>query len=64
MPIPTPPSPPDGLPVPLGALSPWQLSVRDSPILNLNRDAPLPAEAEVVVIGSGLCGELLSFPSS
>ena len=56
MPIATPTAPPSGLPVPLGALSPWQLSVREHPLLNANRDAPLPLDADVVVIGSGLCG--------
>ncbi|KAL7415152.1 FAD dependent oxidoreductase-domain-containing protein [Mrakia frigida] len=61
MPTPTPPSPPPGLPVPLGALSPWQISVRSNPILNLNRDTPLPSEAQVVLIGSGLTGALTAY---
>lgn len=57
MPIASPPPAPAGLPVSLGDRSPWQISVKDDPLLNINKDAPLPSEVDVVVIGSGLCGE-------
>ena len=49
------------LPVPLGALSHWQRSTRDHPLLNAGRDNRLPLDADVVIIGSGLCGQ---FPIS
>ncbi|WWC58190.1 uncharacterized protein I303_100726 [Kwoniella dejecticola CBS 10117] len=63
----TPPPHPH-LPIPLGGLSVWQHSTRDHPLLNAGRDDPLPAEADVVIIGSGLCGavtahSLLNDPS-
>lgn len=45
------------LPIPLGELSVWQRSVRDHPLLNAGKDEPLPAEADVVIVGSGMCGE-------
>lgn len=44
-------------PVPLGVLSVWQRSTRDDPLVNMGKDEPLPEEADVVVIGSGLCGK-------
>ena len=44
-------------PVPLGILSVWQRSTRDDPLVNMGRDEPLPEEADVVIIGSGLCGK-------
>ena len=44
------------LPIPLGDLSVWQHSTRDHPLLNKGKHDPLPAEADVVIIGSGMCG--------
>ena len=44
------------LPIPLGDLSVWQHSTRDHPLLNKGKDEAIPAEADVVVIGSGMCG--------
>jgi hypothetical protein len=43
-------------PVPLGVLSVWQRSTRGDPLINMGKDDPLPKEADVVIIGSGLCG--------
>lgn len=51
----------DGFPVPLGELSVWQRSTRDDPLVNANLDAPLPAEADVVIIGSGLAGAMTAY---
>ncbi|WRT63779.1 uncharacterized protein IL334_000704 [Kwoniella shivajii] len=56
------------LPIPLGGLSVWQHSTRDHPLLNAGKDEPLPVEADVVIIGSGLSGtvtahSLLTSPS-
>jgi hypothetical protein len=44
------------LPVPLGELSVWQKTTRDHPLLNAGKDGELPSEADVVIIGSGMCG--------
>lgn len=44
------------LPPPLGQLSPWQRSTRSHPLLNAGKDDPLPASADVIIIGSGMCG--------
>ncbi|OCF36345.1 hypothetical protein I316_02220 [Kwoniella heveanensis BCC8398] len=44
------------LPIPLGQLSVWQHSTRDHPLLNAGRDEDLPSEADVIIIGSGMCG--------
>ncbi|KAJ9101219.1 hypothetical protein QFC21_003438 [Naganishia friedmannii] len=43
-------------PVPMGVLSVWQRSTRDDPLVNMGKDDDLPDKAEVVIIGSGLCG--------
>ncbi|WVQ62711.1 uncharacterized protein L199_000859 [Kwoniella botswanensis] len=51
----TPPPHPH-LPIPLGDLSVWQRSTRDHPLLNAGKDEPLPESADIVIIGSGLCG--------
>lgn len=51
----------DGFPVPLGELSVWQRSTRDDPLVNANQDAPLPPEADVVIIGSGLAGAVTAY---
>jgi len=56
MPIATPVPPHPHLPTPLGELSVWQQTTRDHPLLNAGKDDPLPAEADVVIIGSGMCG--------
>lgn len=48
------------LPVPLANLSLWQRTVASHPLLNARADAPLPPEADIVVIGGGLCGAVLS----
>jgi hypothetical protein len=49
------------LPVPLtGNLSVWQQTIRDDPLLNEGKDKALPAEADVVIVGSGMCGMLCS----
>lgn len=45
-------------PVPLGVLSVWQRSTRGDPLIDMGKDDPLPEEADVVIIGSGLCGTL------
>ncbi|KAI5862454.1 FAD dependent oxidoreductase [Durotheca rogersii] len=50
-----------GLPVPDPCLSFWQQTTRSHPILHSNQDAPVPAEAEFVIIGSGLSGALTTF---
>lgn len=52
---------PAGLPVPLGNLSLWQRTVAAHPLLNARKDEPLPLEADVVVVGGGLCGAVLSY---
>ncbi|WWC85870.1 uncharacterized protein L201_000737 [Kwoniella dendrophila CBS 6074] len=44
------------LPIPLGDLSVWQRSTRDHPLLNAGQHDPLPEEADIVIVGSGLCG--------
>ena len=44
------------LPVPLGVLSEWQRTVRDHPLLNSGKDDALPESADVVIVGSGMCG--------
>lgn len=56
MPIATPAAPHPHLPIPLGDLSVWQRSTRDHPLLNQGKDGPLPSEADVVIVGSGMCG--------
>jgi hypothetical protein len=43
-------------PTELGRLSPWQESVRSHPLLNKGKDDVLPETADVVIIGSGMCG--------
>jgi hypothetical protein len=43
-------------PVPMGILSVWQRSTRDDPLVNMGKNDDLPEEADVVIIGSGLCG--------
>ncbi|WVR03558.1 hypothetical protein IAU60_000550 [Kwoniella sp. DSM 27419] len=48
------------LPIPLGDLSVWQRSTRDHPLLNAGRDEDLPEEADVVIIGSGMCGAVIA----
>lgn len=49
------------LPVPMtGNLSVWQRSTRNDPLLNEGRNVPLPAEASVVIVGSGMCGEFVN----
>ncbi|KAK4688190.1 hypothetical protein P7C73_g1922, partial [Tremellales sp. Uapishka_1] len=42
----------------LGVLSSWQRSTRDHPLLNKGKDDPLPEDADVVIIGSGLCSAM------
>lgn len=59
MPIATGQTPHPHLPPPLGVLSEWQRTVRQHPLLNSNSDAPLPQEANVVIVGSGMCGAYL-----
>lgn len=44
------------LPVPLGVLSEWQRTVRDHPLLNSGKEETLPESADVVIVGSGMCG--------
>lgn len=44
-------------PTELGVLSPWQETVRSHPLLNQGKDDELPESADVVIIGSGMCGE-------
>ena len=59
MPIATTPPHPH-LPVPLGQLSVWQQSTRDHPLLDAGKDDELPEGADVVIVGSGMCGEYTS----
>lgn len=40
----------------MGVLSVWQRSTRDDPLVNMGKDDAIPKEADVVIIGSGLCG--------
>ncbi|CAK9783596.1 unnamed protein product [Cutaneotrichosporon oleaginosum] len=56
---PTPTTPPP-LPTPLATLSVWQRTVASHPLHEARAHAPLPARADVVVIGGGLCGALVS----
>jgi hypothetical protein len=44
------------LPVPLGVLSEWQRTVRDHSLLNSGKEDTLPESADVVIVGSGMCG--------
>jgi glycine/D-amino acid oxidase-like deaminating enzyme len=48
------------LPVPLANLSLWQRTVAAHPLLNARAETPLPPDADIVVIGGGLCGAVLS----
>ena len=59
MPIATP-TPHPHLPVPLGQLSVWQHTTRNHPLLNAGKDEELPEEADVVIVGSGMCGKSTS----
>lgn len=59
MPIAVGQTPHPHLPPPLGVLSEWQRTVRDHPLLNAGKDEPLPESADVVIVGSGMCGESL-----
>ena len=52
------PTPHPHLPPPLGDLSVWQKSTRDHPLLNAGKDESLPQTADVVIIGSGMCGAM------
>ncbi|BEI82191.1 hypothetical protein CcaverHIS002_0300590 [Cutaneotrichosporon cavernicola] len=52
--------PPPGLPVPLANLSLWQRTVSSHPLLNARQHEPLPASADIVVIGGGLCGAVVA----
>ncbi|ODN77772.1 hypothetical protein L202_04902 [Cryptococcus amylolentus CBS 6039] len=58
--LPTPPQhPTTGLPLDSGfSLSLWLQTVRNNPLLDHRSTESLPAEAEVVVIGSGISGSL------
>ncbi|KAI9744496.1 MAG: hypothetical protein M1818_002025 [Claussenomyces sp. TS43310] len=49
------------LPVPNPGLSYWQRTTRAFPLLNVNRDTPVPATSKYVVIGSGISGALTAF---
>ncbi|GMK58038.1 hypothetical protein CspeluHIS016_0500700 [Cutaneotrichosporon spelunceum] len=51
---------PSDLPVPLANLSLWQRTVASHRLLNARAHEPLPAEADIVVIGGGLCGAVVS----
>lgn len=62
MPIATPAAPHPHMPIPLGDLSVWQKSTRDHPLLNRGKDGPLPSEADVVIVGSGMCGGYIRLP--
>lgn len=62
MPIATSPPHPH-LPVPLGQLSVWQQSTRNHPLLNAGQDDELPEEADVVIVGSGMCGAYILLPA-
>jgi hypothetical protein len=65
MPIATTKSHPH-LPVPLGVLSEWQRTVREHPLLNSGKDDALPESADVVIVGSGMCGmsATISWPNT
>jgi hypothetical protein len=64
MPVATSQPPHPHLPVPLGVLSEWQRTVRDHPLLNCGKDDELPNSADVVIVGSGMCGTSRSHVSS
>ncbi|WVQ86242.1 hypothetical protein IAT38_008410 [Cryptococcus sp. DSM 104549] len=42
-------------------LSAWQRSTRDDPLVNWGRDDPLPEEAVIVIVGSGISGAATAF---
>jgi hypothetical protein len=49
------------LPNTTSGLSYWQRTTRGFPLLNANRDAPVPKSSKYVVIGSGISGALTAF---
>lgn len=48
------------LPPPIANLSVWQRTVRSHPLLNAGAADPLPATADIVIIGGGICGAVLA----
>ena len=48
-------------PVPKPCLSYWQRMTRAFPHLNANRNTPVPATSQYVIIGSGISGALTAF---
>lgn len=48
-------------PIPNPCLSYWQRTTRGFPLLNINRDRPVPKSKKYVIIGSGLSGGLTAF---
>ena len=50
-----------GFPVPNGTVSYWQARYRTSPLFSRGRDVPLPQDADVVIVGSGITGAVAAY---